>query len=115
MLVQSFFVFSLLFLLSRAKAEPEPSTTKAGGTGGLIFPKFTPKAGSTIGIRTGSLVDAIVLDGTRYGGGGGGLSVMTLDDGEFINSFYIRAGNIIDFISFSTNKGKSIGGRGDGG
>jgi len=85
-----------------------------GDSGGGV--KFETRPFNTIGIRSGVRVDAVFLDGKRFGGIGGDESkVLTLGTDEYISSIATRTGNAFDYISFTTNKGRSISGGGDGG
>ena len=88
-------------------------TLNFGGTGGGPFNSQFP---FSIGLRSGSYVDALILNGNTYGGNGGHEGdTIYFDSDEYINSIKIRSGSYIDYIKFSTNKGKSIEGGGSGG
>jgi hypothetical protein len=63
----------------------------------------------------GEIVDAISINGTKYGGSGGSPSdEITLDDDEYISEVSVEEnfggyyGQIIVFLEFKTSKGQSI-------
>ena len=62
----------------------------------------------------GEIVDAISINGTKYGGSGGSPSdEITLDDDEYISEVSVEDlggyyGDIIVFLEFKTSKGQSI-------
>jgi len=88
-------------------------TTPFGGNGGSEFGKQIVKE---IGLRTGSRVDQIRINGEKHGGNGGtDRGSLTFDDNEYISRVRIRSGSEIDFVDFITNKERSISGGGDGG
>ena len=85
-----------------------------GGSGGV---KFGPiQIIKTLQISGGDVVDAIYINGKRFGGGGGSRSDMltlTLDDGEYINEGNVSEidylyNTIIGSLEFKTSNGKSI-------
>nr|7RKI_A Chain A, Griffithsin [Griffithsia sp. Q66D336]7RKI_B Chain B, Griffithsin [Griffithsia sp. Q66D336] len=86
------------------------------GSGGLTHRKFggyggSPFSGlSSIAVRSGSYLDAIIIDGVHHGGYGGNLSpTFTFGSGEYISNMTIRSGDYIDNISFETNMGRRFG------
>jgi hypothetical protein len=84
-----------------------------GGGGGS---KFDPEYIKSLAIRSGSGVDAIIINEEIHGGGGGSLSTtLEFDSDEYICSVDIRSGSRVDNLVFTTNKGRSIGGGGSGG
>lgn len=88
-------------------------TNSYGGSGGSAF---APDYIQSLAIRTGSEVDAIIINGTRHGGDGGSQSTtLIFDSDEYINEITIRSGSRVDKLEFKTNKGRSIGGGGSGG
>ncbi len=81
--------------------------------GGKFFPLETIRS---IAIEGDESVDAIIINGTKHGGGGGDpLGELTLAEGEYINRIEVRYGNRIDRLEVWTNKSRHIGGGGDGG
>ncbi|WP_322889998.1 MULTISPECIES: hypothetical protein [unclassified Yoonia] len=69
-----------------------------------------------ISLRTGRNVDAIIFDGKRFGGGGGGPHdgyVMSGDD--YISTIIARHGARLDAVRFETKSGLFVGGGGGGG
>jgi Jacalin-like lectin domain len=88
-------------------------TSPFGGNGGDEFAKQIVQE---LGLRTGSRVDQIRINGVKHGGGGGDdRGSITLSDNEYINKVRIRSGSEVDYVEFFTNKNNSIGGGGDGG
>jgi hypothetical protein len=88
-------------------------TKPFGGNGGSEFSRvvFTE-----IGLRSGSKVDQIRLDNIGHGGSGGSdRGSITLASDEYISKVEIRSGKEVDAVTFTTNKGNSIGGGGTGG
>ena len=84
-----------------------------GGDGGS---QFAPDYIQSLAIRTGSEVDAIIINGSKHGGDGGSISTtLIFDTDEYISSVKIRSGARVDNLIFTTNKGRSIGGGGNGG
>lgn len=103
-------------LLQRELQTNDEFSLSLGGGGGRTFSRVDLQEGSSIALRTGRLVDAIILNGVRRGGtGGSATNTLTLRPGEYINSFEIRSGSVVDFIRFTTNQGRSVGGGGGGG
>ncbi len=85
--------------------------TRGGGGGG----SFEPREISTIGVRSGGDLDALVVNGQRFGGAGGGLHELTLADGEYVNMVRVRHGSRIDRLDFYTNQFRHVGGGSGGG
>lgn len=84
-----------------------------GGDGGS---QFAPDYIQSLAIRSGAEVDAIIINGTKHGGDGGGMSTtLIFDTDEYISTVKIRSGSRVDNLTFITNKGRSIGGGGGGG
>nr|WP_294934756.1 hypothetical protein [uncultured Flavobacterium sp.] len=84
-----------------------------GGSGGG---EFAPDYIQSIGIRCGSEVDSITINGNKNGGDGGGdAGTLVLDSDEYISQLTIRSGSRIDNLKLTTNKGRTIGGGGSGG
>ncbi|WP_267268551.1 hypothetical protein [Pseudomonas protegens] len=70
----------------------------------------------TIALRTGSEVDAVIINGVRYGGTGGSVTrVMNIPPGAIIFRVSGRAGSRIDYLRFVLNLGDMVEGGGDGG
>lgn len=72
----------------------------------------------SIGLRVGKYVDALMLNGEQHGGGGGtDAGQLVLDDDEYIDAVSIRSSSAgyVDYLAFHTNKGRFIGGGGNGG
>ena len=89
-------------------------TTSYGGNGGdRSFPKHAIREGTTIGIRGDVHIDHIRIDGDKLGGDGGiDRGSITLDEGEYISKVEIRSQHLVDYVKFTTNKGRSIDGGG---
>lgn len=84
-----------------------------GGDGGNPFPEEPIRE---IGFAHGDYVDAIFLNGKQHGGNSGKeTSRLVLAGDEYIDNMEIRAGRYIDYLRFSTNKGRWIAGGGGGG
>jgi hypothetical protein len=84
-----------------------------GGNGGG---EFAPDYIQSLAIRTGEEVDAIIINGKKNGGDGGSLSTtLIFDSDEYISQILIRSGSRVDRLEFTTNKGRKIGGGGNGG
>ena len=84
-----------------------------GGNGGN---SFTERGVKKIAIRSGSAIDAIIINGEQFGGNGGKLSeTITLAPDEYISRMEIRHGSRIDALEITTNRGQQIGGGGNGG
>ena len=99
-----------------------------GGDGGISFTDYTLTPNtriSVINIWSGTMIDAIRIDrineygktiiGLKHGGNGGGLSAITLTQGEFINKISLRAGKAIDHLTLYTNRGRNLDVGGGGG
>ncbi|MGM3173012.1 jacalin-like lectin [Dickeya lacustris] len=88
-------------------------TSVYGGNGGS---PFIHKVVYKLGLRTGSRVDQIQINDENHGGNGGSaLGAITLGNNEYINRVDLRSGSEIDYVKFTTNKGTSLGGGGNGG
>jgi len=84
-----------------------------GGEGGN---DFAPKKIDSLAIRHGNKVDAIIINGHRYGGDGGKQTqTLTFGEDEYIEKMVVRHGNSIDYLMVYTNIGRKIGGGGKGG
>lgn len=85
---------------------------KFGGSGGDKFIGLDKI--KKLQLFGGEFVNAISINGTKFGGSGGSPSVeITLDDDEYISEVNVVEdlgdnGNIITFLEFITSKGKSI-------
>ncbi|NUQ24166.1 MAG: hypothetical protein HUU34_09440 [Saprospiraceae bacterium] len=92
-----------------------------GGDDGGVF---NPVIVQSVAIRHGNHIDAIIINGTQHGGGGGSLTdTLTLGDGEYISSLEVRANwfdlggtfttdwkQLVRYIKIETNLGRSIEG-----
>jgi len=82
-----------------------------GGTGGGTFPLQSP---AIIGMRSGSVVDALILNLKKYGGNGGSATDMIQPTGpNYFN--YFSAGSksrnghpVVGFLSFGTTDGALV-------
>ncbi len=84
-----------------------------GGPGGNFF---TRQNFNNIAIHCGKYVDQIQLNGSPFGGSGGGdCGGIGLAPGEYINAVDYRSGSYVDNVVFHTNQGRQIGGGGPGG
>ena len=84
-----------------------------GGSGGG---EFAAQVVKSFGVYSGQEVDRIILNGTRYGGEGGGhRGEITLGSDEYFNYLKIRSGQRIDNIYLKTNKGRAYGPHGGNG
>ncbi len=64
---------------------------------------FSLQPVKSLRLRTGRYIDAIVLNGARYGGTGGGeTDVIHFDNDEYISEVVIRSGAWMDYLSFTT-------------
>lgn len=91
----------------------ERRTLSYGGGGGGPFP---PRHPHSVGLRTGGYVDAIILNGDRFGGEGGGATpVETLDGDDYWCAFELRSGEYVDRLKLTSKKGRTVEGGGDGG
>ncbi len=75
---------------------------------------------SAVTLRAGDRVDAAEMfyggaSGGMHGGLGGTANSLTLGSDEFITSVSGRTGGTVDQLWFKTNKGRSVGGGGNGG
>ena len=87
--------------------------TPFGGNGGSEFSMQCP---TSIGLSTGSEVDQIRINEVAHGGkGGNDKGSIVLRSDEYISSLTIRSGKRIDHVKFTTNKGNTIEGGGNGG
>lgn len=115
----------LIFMpLQQTRAQ---QTALAGGRGGTAFSDSELPAGARIQavrVYSGELIDAVqavyvlpdgrTVDGQRFGGRGGQVSVFKLDSDEYITELSGRHGDSIDSLRIHTNKRTSqlFGGRG---
>ncbi|KRB96441.1 jacalin-like lectin [Duganella sp. Root198D2] len=84
-----------------------------GGEGGDTF---NAEFVRSLAIRSAREVDAIIINGHQHGGDGGDPSnTLVFADDEYICSMSIRSGARVDQLQFQTNKGRTLGGGGDGG
>jgi hypothetical protein len=106
-----------LIVGSAASAEDighcNPKQAEFGGMGGEAFLAVAPE---TLQLRTGELVDALIINGEQHGGDGGEpTGSLELADGEYISALQIRHGAEVDMLRMTTNHGRTIGGGGAGG
>jgi hypothetical protein len=81
----------------------------AGGCGGSFSGWIPMTPGTTIKFWTGSLVDAIEINGRKYGGNGGGPSTRySIDPDERLVGVSGGAGDLLDSVQFhfESNSGK---------
>jgi hypothetical protein len=91
----------------------ERTTFTYGGNGGSPFPASSPHS---VGLRTGDLVDAIIINGQHYGGdGGGNPTIQTLGPDEYWSAFSVRSGSLIDHLKLTSSSGRTVEGGGGGG
>ena len=90
-----------------------------GGEGGAAFDDRNHKAVKKISVFGGALVDAIQLTyengpGTKHGGGGGKEHSLELGSDEYITSVIVRHSNLVQCLTFVTNRGNKVeaGGKG---
>jgi hypothetical protein len=84
-----------------------------GGNGGG---KFAPDYIQLLGLRTGEEVDAIIINDIQHGGNGGGdRGTLKFGTDEYISDISLRSGERVDNLQFTTNKGRTLGGGGNGG
>ena len=84
-----------------------------GGDGGGAFPMSTI---NQIGLRTANLVRQIRINGTPHGKEEGtDRGSLVLGEDEYISKVEVHNGEYVDYVKFATNKGRTIGGGGDGG
>ena len=80
-----------------------------GGTFELEFPK-------KLGLRTGSEVDALLLNGGKHGGSGGSNPTeIELGKTHYWSEFQVRSGLRIDYLRFKASNDEEIKGGGSGG
>ena len=91
------------------------STTVTVGGGGKLSLPLQPI--HSIAVRCDDRVNAIIINGDKFGDDGGDLSdTLTLAEGEYINKIEVRHGEAIDGLGVWTNKkNRYIGGGGPGG
>ncbi len=100
--------------LKTVETEQSTKTAAFGGNGGSAFETCTDI--NMIGLRTGSRVDQITINGASHGGGGGSdIGTITLGSDDYICDVEIRSGSEVDYVRFLTSDGVSIGGGGSGG
>jgi len=88
-------------------------TTQCGGNGGNDFANQSP---DKIGLRYGSGVDALVLNGIQHGGNGGSAtSQFELDPGDYWTHVVIRSGTNVDYLELGSKNGRVVKGGGGGG
>jgi hypothetical protein len=88
-------------------------TRSFGGNGPVVFPIQAVKS---IGFRAGRYVDALLLNGARYGGRGGTESVvLDFRSDEYIRRIAIRHGRYVDGIELETSAGRTLRVGGQGG
>jgi Jacalin-like lectin domain len=103
-----------------APAKLSCSTTRMfGGEGGAPFDDLNHKSIKKINVYSGMLVDAIMVTyengpAKRHGGDGGRDHSLELSDDEYITSVTIRHSNIVQCLTFVTNKGNKLEGGGKG-
>jgi hypothetical protein len=96
-----------------AMAENRLVSPSYGGGGGASFPMQFPRR---IGARGGNVVDALLLNGSQYGGGGGsGGQVEVLGADEYIDLVILRYGNVVDNLYMTTSGGRLVHVGGQGG
>jgi hypothetical protein len=101
------------FIMSTLSSTNSIVINSFGGDGGS---QFAADSIQSLAIRSGAEVDAIIINGKKNGGDGGGLSTtLIFDSDEYISQVTIRSGSRVDNLVFTTNKGRTIGGGGDGG
>ena len=88
-------------------------TRTFGGNGGGNFADQFP---DKLGLRAGNRVDALVLNGVRYGGSGGSNpQEIDLGANDYWCEFQLRSGEAIDYLRFKATNGSEILGGGGGG
>lgn len=88
-------------------------TIALGGEGGR---RFDEAAVGSISVRSNSRIDALILNGERFGGlGGKEVRGLDLCGDEYINELLVRHGSRIDGIVLRTNRGRALTGGGGGG
>ena len=91
----------------------ERTTFTYGGGGGSPFPANSPHS---VGLRSGDMVDAIIINDQHYGGNGGGNpTIQTLGPDEYWSAFTIRSGDKIDHLKLVSSSQRVVEGGGGGG
>ena len=91
----------------------ERRTYTFGGDGGG---PFSPRSPDSVGLRSGSLVDAIIINGEQFGGSGGcNPTIENLGSDDYWSAIQIRSGSLIDRLRLVSHKGRTVEGGGDGG
>jgi len=117
-------VFALVISLGIAGiafACPYTPSQIFGGSGGGVFSDDLTQTSQLVGLNiwSGDYVDAIqatwskpgggTIIGTKQGGGGGSLSIITFKTGEYITRVDGRSGDWTDQLKFTTNLGNVYG------
>jgi hypothetical protein len=78
------------------------------------FPATDPRS---LGLRTGAAVDAIIINGNRYGGHGGWnvTPIETLRADDYWTEIEVGHGNVIDYLRLRSREGREVAGGGQGG
>jgi len=78
---------------------------------------FPVQSARSLGLRSGNAIDALILNGQRFGGTGGTItSELELSPDEYIDDVVIRSDHHVDFLEFRTNRGRTLAtGGGSGG
>ena len=105
-----------------AKVEEEPKffmTKIYGGEGGNAFDHMNRQRVEKISVRAGKFVDSIAVtymnsQTLKEGGDGGEEQSLVLPEGEYVNEVDLTEGNVIQSITFTTNKGRKLGPCGSG-
>ena len=96
------------------------SSESFGGNGGH---PFSMEGVTSVGLRAGQWIDAIIINGIQHGGDGGSPSdviEIDYDNYDYISRIIIQTGerdgsNVITYLKIITNQGESIeGGISDG-
>jgi hypothetical protein len=91
----------------------ERTTFTYGGQGGG---PFSPRNPQSVGLRSGSLVDAIIINGEQFGeSGGSNPTIATLNGDDYWSEFTVRAGEYVDHLTLVSKNGRKVDGGGDGG
>lgn len=84
-----------------------------GGTGGDSFPMTVP---NSIGLRSGDMVNALIMNGVQHGANGGNSTPeLVLGQTEYWADVTVAAGGGIDGLTFKSNLGRVVGGGTPGG
>ena len=88
------------------------SQVTVGGPDAPNHSKFFLTNGS-IGFSSGTVLDAIIVNGDHVGGGGANQASFTLEEGEYFNGFSATSdpgymGGVVTAIKLTTNKGRSV-------